>query len=68
MTEFTLGNYRLAVDVEATRAYYTAHHESWSTCQCAGCRNFAQAVRKLPQAVGDFFETLGLDQIGRAHV
>ena len=61
MTEFTLGNYRLAVDVEATRAYYTAHHESWITCQCAGCRNFAQAVRKLPQAVGDFFETLVLD-------
>ena len=61
MTGVALGNYHLAVDVEATRASYAAHHESWITCECAGCRNFAQAVKSLPQAVRDFFETLGLD-------
>lgn len=61
MTEFVFGGYRLAVDVEATRAYYASHNEEWITCQCDGCRNFAQAVGTLPQAVRDFFETLGLD-------
>ena len=61
MTEFTFGNCRLAVDVEATRAYYTAHPLPWITCDCAGCRNFAKAVRGLPQAVKDFFADLGLD-------
>ena len=61
MTEFVLGNYRLAVDVEATRAYYAAHPGPWITCECDGCRNFAAAVGKLPQAVRDFFDALGLD-------
>lgn len=61
MTEFTLGGYRLSVDVEATRVYYTAHNEPWITCGCAGCRNFAGSVRDLPRAVRDFFDALGLD-------
>ncbi len=61
MTEFPLGGYRLLVDVEATRAYYAAHNEPWITCECDGCRNFAQAVKDLPQAVKDFFDALGLD-------
>ena len=41
MQEFMFGHYRLSVDVEATRAYYAAHPESWITCECEGCRNFA---------------------------
>ena len=61
MTEFVFGGYRLAVDVEATRAYYASHNEDWITCQCDVCRNFAQAVGTLPQAVRDFFQALGLD-------
>ena len=63
MTEFVFGSYRLSVDVEATRAYYAAHNEPepWITCECDGCLNFARAVKDLPQAVKDFFDTLGLD-------
>ena len=61
MTEFVFGPYRLEVDVEATRAYYAAHNEPWIICTCAGCRNFAQAVKLLPQPVKDFFAQLGLD-------
>ena len=61
MTELTFGAYRLLVDVEATRSYYAAHDEPWITCDCAGCRNFAQAVKDLPRAIRDFFDTLGLE-------
>ena len=61
MAEFVFGPYRLEVDVEATRAWYAAHNEPWVTCACAGCRNFAQAVKSLPQPVKDFFARLGLD-------
>lgn len=61
MTKFAFGAYRLAVDAEATRAWYAVHNEPWITCDCAGCRNFTQAVKDLPQAVRDFFDTLGLD-------
>lgn len=61
MKEFVFGLYRLEVDVEATRAYYEAHPGPWITCSCDGCRNFAREAGKLPQAVTDFFHTLGLD-------
>lgn len=61
MAELTFGNYRLSVDVEKTRSYYAAHPLPWITCDCAGCRNFVQAVRGLPRPVKDFFKALGLD-------
>lgn len=61
MTEFVFGPYRLSADVEATRSYYAAHHESWITCECAGCRNFVKAVKGLPKEVRTFFDVLGLD-------
>lgn len=61
MTEFVLGNYRLAVDVEANRTYYAARPLPWITCGCAGCRNFVRAVKDLPQTVKAFLEDLGLD-------
>lgn len=61
MTEFTLGPYRLSVDVEAARAYYEAHPLPWVTCECSGCRNFVRAAKTVPPAVTEFFESLGLD-------
>lgn len=61
MTEFVFGPYRLLVDVETTRAYYSAHPLPWVTCGCAGCRNFAQAVKLLPAEAKGFFAALGLD-------
>ncbi len=61
MREFTFGPYRLMADIEATRAWYEAHPLPRVTCDCAGCRNFVQAVKALPPAVTDFFTALGLD-------
>ncbi len=61
MREFTFGPYRLMADIEATRAWYEAHPLPRVTCDCAGCRNFIQAVKALPPAVTDFFTALGLD-------
>lgn len=48
MREFTFGPYRLMADIEATRAWYEAHPLPRVTCDCAGCRNFVQAVKALP--------------------
>lgn len=59
--EITLGGYRLAVDVERTRAYYAAHPLPWVTCTCGGCRNFVAAVKLLPEEVRAFFARLGVD-------
>lgn len=59
--EMILGGYRLSVDVEKTRAYYAARPLPWVTCTCAGCRNFVEAVKQLPEEVKVFFDTLGTD-------
>lgn len=59
--EMVLGNYRLLVDIEKTRAYYEARPLPWVTCACAGCRNFVKAAKLLPPAVTDFFAALGAD-------
>lgn len=61
MRGVAFGPYRLMADIEATRAWYEAHPLPWVTCDCAGCRNFVQAVKALPPAVTDFFTALGLD-------
>lgn len=61
MTEFAFGAYQLLVDVERTRDYYAARPLPWITCDCAGCRNFVQAVKGLPVPVRDFLAALGLD-------
>ena len=61
MPEFQIGPYRLSADAEGTGDYYAARPLPWVTCACAGCRNFALAVRTLPPAVTDFFAALGLD-------
>lgn len=58
---FAVGGYRLAVDVERTRAWYAAQTSPGVTCTCAGCRNFVRAVKLLPEAVKDFFTELGVD-------
>jgi len=61
MAEFAFGSYLLRVDVEKTRDYYAAHPLPWITCDCSGCRNFAKAIRQVPDAVKSFFSELGLD-------
>ena len=61
LQKIVLGGYRLAVDVEKTRAYYAAHPLPWVTCTCGGCRNFVQAVNLLPEEVKAFFDRLGVD-------
>lgn len=61
MTEFTFGAYRLLVDVEATRAWYDRCGDATGGCDCAYCRNYAEAVGGLPPEVGAFLAPLGLD-------
>lgn len=59
--ELVFGGYRLLADVEKTRAYYAAHPLPWVTCTCAGCRNFVEAAKQLPEEVKAFFAVLGAD-------
>lgn len=60
---FRFGNYTLDVDVERTRAFYARGDVKTTSEQytCAGCQNFDKAILKMPAAVTDFLESLGLD-------
>ena len=60
---FRFGNYTLDVDVERTRAFYAREDVKTTSqqCTCAGCQNFDKAILKMPAAVTDFLESLGLD-------
>ena len=60
---FRFGNYTLDVDVERTRAFYAREDVKTTSeqCTCAGCQNYDKAILKMPAAVTDFLESLGLD-------
>ena len=61
MTEFVLGPYRMEVDVESTRAWYSRYGDASAGCDCLYCKNFAAAVGTLSPEIGKFLEPLGLD-------
>ena len=55
MTEFVLGGYRLAVDAEATRAWYARYGDATGGCDCAYCRNYCVKVKAAyPEAAFHF--------------
>lgn len=56
---FESGPYLLDVDVARTQAYYA--QTGGVTCTCAGCRNFVEAVSRLPTPVRAFLDQFGID-------
>jgi hypothetical protein len=49
----------LNIDVNVMRDYYSS--QPTIRCTCAYCRNFVKAYEIFPQAVKDFFSSLGID-------
>ena len=58
---FKFSQTQLDIDVERTRAFYDTHQADGETCPCAGCRNFEEARKFLPEEVRQFFQQLGVD-------
>ena len=56
---FERGVYKLDVDTDRTRAYYT--RAGGVACGCAGCRNYSAAAARMPQGVRAFLEQFGID-------
>lgn len=59
--EYLFGAFRVAIDVEKTRAFYRQAEYITSGCQCDGCCNYEKAVDFFPQKVKEFFDELGID-------
>ncbi len=58
---FTFGQYKVDIDVDKTRQFYTAAKLVSEGCSCSGCRNYEKAVSFLPKKILDFFAVLGVD-------
>lgn len=57
----TCGSAVLEVDKERNRQLYEQLEPVTEGCSCAGCRNYAAAVKNFPPEVLAFFRTLGAD-------
>lgn len=57
-----LGPILLDVDVEATRRFYETS-SGFLSCTCDGCRNFPLAVPRMPAALLDALQQLGVDPL-----
>ena len=58
---FEFGSYKIEVDVDRTKQFYETAPRVSESCACNGCRNYEQAVQRLPATITDFFASLGID-------
>ena len=52
---FEFGNFRLDIDVESTKAFYSKHEKTViEDCGCVNCRNYYEAISKVSDKVKNF--------------
>lgn len=64
--DFRSGPYHIDVNVQETQAFYRKAYDIG--CDCAGCKNFIQAVLFLPEDVKAFFAQFGIDPAKPAEI
>lgn len=60
-------NTALHVDIEKTKAYYSALREE-ELCDCEGCQYYRAHVRHAFPIIADYFDSLGMDIAKPFHV
>lgn len=60
-------NNALHIDLEKTRAYYSALREE-ELCHCEDCRYYRAHVRQAFPKIADYFDSLGMDIVKPFHV
>lgn len=59
---FEFGNFCVDVDVERTKEFYNKFGKTViEDCGCINCRNYHEAILRVPYKVNDFFNCLGID-------
>ena len=53
-------NNELTIDIEKTKAYYSALREE-DLCDCEGCRYYRAHVRQAFPKIAEYFDSLGMD-------
>ena len=60
-------NNELTIDIEKTKAYYSALREE-ELCDCEGCQYYRAHVRHAFPIIADYFDSLGMDIAKPFHV
>ena len=60
-------NTALRVDIEKTKAYYSALREE-ELCDCEGCQYYRAHIRQAFPIIADYFDSLGMDIAKPFHV
>ena len=69
MQRIQIGPWEIEYDREATRAAYAAGGDSSNYyCGCQGCRNYLANTRAFPEAMRQFFDSLGIDPEKPSHL
>ena len=59
---FDFGNFRVDIDVESTKAFYSKHGKTvLENCGCVNCRNYYEAISMAADEVKAFFNSIGID-------
>ena len=59
---FDFGNFRLDIDVESTKAFYSKHGKTvLEDCGCVNCQNYYKAISNVSDKVNNFFSSIGID-------
>ena len=61
-----IGQWKIDVDVEATRAFYAGAPALLVPCDCAGCRNFHRAIGFMPLGAVAMLRGMGVDPLNPA--
>ncbi len=59
---FDFGNFRVDIDVESTKAFYSKYGKTvLEDCGCINCRNYYEVILKASDKVKSFFNSIGID-------
>ena len=59
---FDFGNFRVDIDVESTKAFYSKYGKTvLEDCGCVNCRNYYEVILKASDKVKSFFNSIGID-------
>lgn len=59
---FDFDKFRVDIDVESTKAFYSQHRKTvLEDCGCVNCRNYYEAISQVSNKVKHFFSSIGID-------
>ncbi|MGN1032530.1 MAG: hypothetical protein ACI4PU_03645 [Intestinibacter sp.] len=58
---FEFGPYKVDIDIDATRAYYSV--DDVNSCICHGCKNYRKYADECNPIIKEFFKKIGIEDL-----